>query len=123
MPAPFDSDFLGHVNNTACARWFEIARMPIFRDIMRKFPAGNAFIFIMAHTDYDYIAELNFREDVEVTTRVAKIGHKSVTLAHEAYQDGVLCIKGTATMVHFDFKTHTSSPIPDTVRAFLEENK
>ena len=55
-------------------------------------------------------------------TVVSKIGNSSMTLHHEAWQDGQLAAKGNAVMVHFDLKTKQSKTIPEPIRQQLQQH-
>jgi acyl-CoA thioester hydrolase len=76
----------------------------------------------MAHTDYDFIRELLFGRDVEIRTAISRIGTTSFTAHHEAWQEGRLCVKGSAVMVYFDFKKRISVPIPEDKKKLLAEH-
>jgi acyl-CoA thioester hydrolase len=74
----------------------------------------------MAHTDYDFVGELFFQFDVEIRTWIDRIGTKSFTVYHEAWQEGRLCVTGKAVVVHYDFKNNQSTPIPEGKKRLLE---
>ncbi|MDR3166597.1 MAG: acyl-CoA thioesterase [Treponema sp.] len=118
-----DVDGLGHINNTVLAAWFELGRNPLFRifepDLNLSF---DTWPLIMAHTDYDFVDELFFQYDVEIRTYVSRIGTKSFTLYHEAWQEGRLCVKGNAVVVHYDFKRKETTPIPEDKKKILTEH-
>ena len=113
-------DALGHINNTVPVVWFELARNPLIKifdpelELKRK-----TFSFIMAHSDYDYIDQLFYRYDVEIKTWITRIGTKSFTACHEAWQQGRLCVKGNAVMVHYNFNIEKSTPIPEGKKIIL----
>jgi len=116
-------DILGHINNTVPAIWFELARNPI----MRLFDPGltlskKTFPLIIAHTDYDFIDQMYFRFEVEIKSWIARIGTKSFTIYHEAWQQGRLCVKGNAVIVHYDFNIEQSTPISPDMKKLLEEH-
>jgi acyl-CoA thioester hydrolase len=116
-------DGLGHINNTVLAEWFELARNPLFRIFEPNLNlAYDTWPLIMAHTDYDFVGQLFFQHDVEIRTCVSRIGTKSFTLFHEAWQTGRLCTTGSAVIVHFDFINNKSTPIPADKRKLLEEH-
>jgi acyl-CoA thioester hydrolase len=117
-----DVDGLGHINNTVLAVWFELARNPLFRIFSPDLILDLDWPLIMAHTDYDFVGELVLGKDVELRTSVSRIGTKSFTLYHEAWQEGRLCTKGSAVVVYFDFRTHTSMPIPEDKKKLLAEH-
>ena len=77
---------------------------------------------IMANINMDFFNELVLGKDVEVATGVKKIGNSSFVLVQEVYQDARLCAQGTATFVNFNYSTHKSEFIPQTIRVKLEEH-
>jgi len=117
-----DADSLGHVNNTALALWFETARNPLFRIFAPNLVVDENFPLIMAHTDYDFLDELFFQYEVEIRTWISRIGTKSITTYHEAWQGERLCVKGSAVIVHYDFRAKQSTPFPEDKKKVLEEH-
>jgi acyl-CoA thioester hydrolase len=118
-----DIDGLGHVNNVVLAGWFELARNPLFRIFEPNLDLSHdKWPLIMAHTDYDFTDQIFFQYDVELRTYVARIGTKSFTVYHEAWQEGRLCTKGTAVVVYFDFIKNESIPIPEEKKNFLTKH-
>ena len=118
-----DMDILGHVNNTVPVVWFELARNPLFRIFDPELNLDKkSFPLIMAHTDYDYVAQLCFKYEVEIRSYIAKIGTKSFTVYQEAWQQGRLCVKGNAVVVHYDFNTEKTTVIPDDKKLMLAEH-
>jgi acyl-CoA thioester hydrolase len=116
-----DVDGLGHINNTVLAIWFELGRNPLFRFFEPNLNLSHeTWPLIMAHTDYDFVDELFFQYDVEIRTFIDRIGNKSFTAYHEAWQEGRLCVKGKAVIVHYDFRKKQSTPIPEDKRKLLE---
>ena len=118
-----DIDGLGHVNNTILPIWFEMGRT----DILRIFDPDltldkNVFPLIMAHIDFDFLYQIYFRSEVEIRTSISKIGTKSFTVHHEAWQEGKLCVKGDAVVVHYDFKAEQTTPIPEDKKKFLQKH-
>jgi acyl-CoA thioester hydrolase len=123
MPRFGDMDILGHVNNTVPVQWFELARNPLFKIFDPKLKIDRTeWPLIMAHTDYDYLEPMAFAE-AEIKTWVAKIGNKSFTLHHEAWQGGKKCVSGDAVVVYYDFNVGKSVPLPDEKKKLLEAHK
>jgi acyl-CoA thioester hydrolase len=117
-----DIDILGHVNNTVPSYWFELARtrlMKIFDSELKL--TRQTFPLILVHTDYDFTGQLYIQPDIEIKTWVSKIGTKSFTITHEAWQEDRLGVKGNAVVVYYDFNSEQSMPIPDDKRKLLEE--
>ncbi len=118
-----DIDGLRHVNNTVLAIWFEQARNPIFRMFTPDLDLSyENWKLIMVRTEFDFLSEMYYGEDVEIRTYILKIGNSSFTMGHEAWQNGNLRVKGEAVLVHFDFIEKKSVPIPDSIRSQLNEH-
>jgi acyl-CoA thioester hydrolase len=118
-----DMDALGHINNTVPAVWFELARNPLIQMFDPELElTREAFPLIMAHTDYDYVSQLYFQYEVEIKTWISRIGTKSFTVHHEAWQQGRLCVKGNAAVVYYDFQNERSAVIPEDKKKLLAEH-
>jgi acyl-CoA thioester hydrolase len=118
-----DIDALGHINNTVPVVWFEQARNPLFRIFDPEMKLSrDTFPLIMAHTDYDYLDQLYFQYEVEIRSWISRIGAKSFTVTHEAWQEGRLCVRGNAVVVHYDFNTEKTTPLPDDKKKMLAEH-
>ena len=118
-----DLDALWHINNMVPAGWFELARntiIKIFNPAMEI--KREAFPLILAHTDYDFVGQLYYSYDVEIRTWISRIGTKSFTVYHEAWQQDRLCVKGNAVIVHYDFNSESSLPIPEDKKRMLAEH-
>ena len=118
-----DMDVLGHINNAVPVVWFELARNPLLKvfDPALEF-RRETFPLIVAHTDYDYTDQLYFQYEVEIRTWISRIGTKSFTVYHEAWQQERLCVKGNAVLVHYDFNTEQATPLPEDKKKWLSEH-
>ena len=74
----------------------------------------------MAHNDFDYLSPIFFKYDVEVKTWISKIGTKSFTVYHEAWQEGKLCTKGTCVIVYII--NGQTTPLTDELKKILSEH-
>jgi len=123
QPGFGDTDCLGHVNNATLGHWFETARNPIIRifvpDLNFK---REEFPLILAHSDYDFVRELFFHHEVEIRTWISHIGNKSFTVFHQAWQNGLLAVTGTAVIVHYDFAKKQSKPLSESDKKALAEH-
>ena len=116
-----DIDGLGHVNNIVLPGWFELARNPVFGFFNPDFSL-KTWNLILAHIDLDFSAQIYYGKNVEIRTWISRIGNSSFEIYQEAWQNGNLCTKGKAVIVHFNFATQKSEPIPAAARAMLEEH-
>ena len=118
-----DIDGLRHVNNNIVGIWFETGRNDIFRFFTHDLSLSyEDWKLIMVRTEYDFVGQIYYNEDVEIRTYVLKIGNSSFTLGHEAWQCGELKAKGKAVLVHFNFMEQKSVKLPDDIREKLSQH-
>lgn len=120
-PAFYDTDGLGHINNTRVPQWFEAARNELFR-IFTPDLDMKRWQLIMARIEVDYLGELFYGREVEIRTFICKIGNSSFTVLQEAWQDGKLGARGKAFMVRYDFAHGRAMSLSDDQRARLEQH-
>ena len=113
-----DTDALGHINNTVIPVWFLEAREPVLR-LFRSGDAARDIALAVVRMEVDYLAETAFGEDVEIRTRVARIGNSSFVLAQEVFQSGQCTARGMTTLVHFNPQSRRAEPVPGPVREEL----
>lgn len=117
-----ETDALGHVSNTAFPVWFEDARMPIFEIFHPTFDINN-WTLILARQEMDHVAQSYVAKEVTINTLVGRLGNSSMEVLHQAFQGGVLIAKAKVVMVHFDYNTSKSKPIPDSIRQQLQQHQ
>jgi acyl-CoA thioester hydrolase len=118
-----DADGLRHINNIALVEWFEVGRNPIFRMFTPDLDLSyENWKLILVRTEFDYIGQMYYGRDVEIRNYITHIGNSSFTIGHEAWQDGELKAKGKAVLVHFDFINQKAIPIPEHIKAQLNEH-
>lgn len=118
-----DVDGLGHINNTVLAVWFELGRNHYFRMFHPDLDLTHGkWELIMAHTDFDFVGEMFYQFPVEIRSHISRIGSKSFTVYHEAWQNGRLCVKGSAVVVHYDFVNKVTTEIPSEIKAELSKH-
>lgn len=122
-PSFGDIDGMKHVNNNRILEWFELGGLDIYRyftpDLDLDFENWK---LIMVRKEADFVGQLRFGEDVEIRTYLLKIENSSFTVGNEVWQSNELKAKGKTVIVHFDYVTQKSVPIPDDVRKKLEEH-
>lgn len=118
-PAFYDTDALGHVNNTRLPAWFELARNELFR-LFTPDLDPRQWRLIMARMEIDYRAELHYGSDIEIRTYLSRLGNSSFTVTQEAHQEGQMTNIGRTVMVHFDHQSKKAVPIEGALRAALE---
>jgi acyl-CoA thioester hydrolase len=118
---PFcDIDMLQHVNNASYVVWAETARCAYFAEVLKESLAGANGI-ILARLELDYEQPLDYREEVAVGCRIARIGRKSFDFAYEIWSETrqVRAAHGLTTMVAYDYAAKASIVIPERWREFI----
>ncbi|WP_334030512.1 acyl-CoA thioesterase [Alteromonas sp. P256] len=113
-----ETDALQHVSNTALVAWFEAAREPIFRMFTPELDLQN-WPLILASYKVNFLAQIFYGKPVTVKTFISRLGNSAFDVFQELWQDDKLCSTGVTTMVHFDYNTQRSAPIPDEVKTML----
>lgn len=118
-PAFYDTDALGHINNTRLPAWFELARNDLFR-LFTPDLNPQAWRLIMARMEVDYRAELFYGHDIELRTYLTRLGKSSFTVTQEARQHGKLTNVGHTVLVQYDHQAKCTVPIEGELREALE---
>lgn len=105
-----ETDAMTHVGNTVLPVWFEEARKPIF-DKLQPDVKIEEWAYILAHIDVDYHLQTHLGSPVTIKVGVSKIGSKSFSVYHEAWQNGSKTASGSAVVVHFDYETKQTAPL------------
>jgi acyl-CoA thioester hydrolase len=105
-----DRDAIGHVNNAVYSTYLEEARIGVL---------GGLADFILARVEIDFRAELRQPREVEVRSRLERMGTKSFDLRHELHADGVLVAEAKSVLVSYDYGRGESVPVPDALRQRL----
>ncbi|MFW0790792.1 acyl-CoA thioesterase [Gordonia sp. CPCC 205333] len=117
-----DMDSLAHVNNVQVARLFEEARVRAFAE---WFGARRENIsMLVARQDIEYHSPLAYTpEPVRILGRVSRIGTASFQFGYTLVDPtGTTCAVAQTTLVVIDANSGRPTPIPDPIRAILEEH-
>jgi acyl-CoA thioester hydrolase len=118
---PFcDIDMLQHVNNTAYVVWAETIRCNYFDEVLGESLTGSNGI-ILARTEFDYLHPLDYREDVAVACRIARIGRKSFDFVYEVWSETrqSMAARGRTVMVAYNNEAKASIAIPERWRELI----
>ena len=114
-----DTDRQGHVNNAVFATYMELARVEVLHHPDLGLREDGASL-VLARLVIDFRAEIHFPGEVQIGTRVGKVGRSSIAFENAIFQYGQLCGYGEAVVVLVDGSTKRSRPISDASRARLE---
>ena len=113
-----DTDALGHINNASITTWFEEGRRSIFKYFIPDLDPKK-WKLIIARVEVDYVAQAHYQEEVTIKTWVEKIGNSSFQLYQEAHQGSTIVSKSKTFLIHFDYASQKSIPIPAAIRKNL----
>lgn len=114
----YETDALGHVNNTVMPQWFETGRIPLFK----LFNNQDNISLIAANLNVDFVRPVYFGHPVTLNTFISRIGSSSFDIGTEIWQLDKLCAKGTTVMVNYDYANQCSVPLADSIKAKLIEH-
>ncbi len=115
-----DMDVLGHVNNVQYFRYAESGRIAYFEAFEQADPTfWKEHGIIMASIGCDFLAQVHYPAELEVASRVSRMGRSSAQMRQVVFQDGqaVACL--SSTIVWFDYRSNQSLPIPQHARAWI----
>ena len=121
IPRFAETDALGHINNTVIPVWLEQARTPIFRLFIPDLDITK-WKLIIAKIEVNFLREILYGHAVEIRTYLEKVGNSSLQVSQEVYQREQLCAQGLSVMVHYNYATRKSVPIPNSIRTTLEQH-
>lgn len=117
-----DMDMLGHINNAKYFTYSESARIAYFESLVGADPkSGEGGGLILASIGCDFLAQLHYPAQLEVGTRVTKIGRSSMQIEHAVFSDGIAYAALHATVVWFDYAAQKTVAVPNAVRVFIRE--
>jgi acyl-CoA thioester hydrolase len=115
-----DLDAMRHVNNAAYLSYLEEARISYFNDVLNRPKNSLNFGVVIARIEIDYLQPIMLGDELEIITRVSKLGNKSSDVEHL-----IIIIRGEARihaasaltkLVSFDYQRQQSILIPENVK-------
>ena len=120
-----------HVNNVSQQMYFDVGKMEYYEQVL-----GDAVLqddvlsgtsrIITAATANSFKEQIRMEDDIYVTTTVAKVGNKSITLFQQiigrnAAGRETVKTESTSVMVAFDFDRQESVTVPERWRRNLAD--
>jgi len=116
-----DLDALKHVNNAVYATYFETARL----DYLAKLAGGidQVYGLILAEVLITFRSPAEYGQALEIGARTTSIGNSSMVIEHliEDATSGQVVATGRSVMVHYDYDSKRSLPIPAGWRTAIAE--
>lgn len=120
-----DIDMLGHVSNIVIQQYYDIGKMGYFVDVMGMPFLWKKEAFIVVKNCNTFIEEIRADERILITTRVIKVGSKSLSFAQEIVNAKTLAVKSQSEsiMVAFDLEARQSIEIHKHWRDRIEKHE
>ena len=122
-----------HVNNVSQQMYFDVGKMEFYEKVLGaevlladlRILSGTSRI-ITAATANSFKEQIRMEDDIYVTTTVAKVGNKSITLFQQiigrnAAGRETVKTESTSVMVAFDFDRQESVTVPERWRRNLAD--
>jgi acyl-CoA thioester hydrolase len=117
-----DVDSMGHVNNAKYFTYCESARMSYFAAVgLEAFRQGGRFGPALAAANLNFRRQVRYPAELEVRTRVSKLGRTSFTMEYEivAAGSGERVADGAGVVVWVDYPSGLPEPLPEGLRAAI----
>lgn len=109
-----DVDIMGHVSNTVYQNYFDSGKVNYFDEVLPDMDF-NTIGVVGASVKIDYLKPIFMKTPILVKTRVAVLGHKSLTMEHLLVneQTGEVLSTCSVVLVCYAIKEQLSIPIPE----------
>ena len=116
-----DTDMIGHVNNVSFAALMESGRTNYTRSgVIAKLPRD--ILVVMRRLDLEYRAELHWPAELDIGVTLLSIGRTSFALGSAIFHGPLCASTAVTTLVVIGRQTRRPAPIPDDIRAGMEQH-
>ena len=120
-----DLDAMRHLNNVVFLRYFETARIAFIRELIPQHdpaaPESASFGFIFAECHINYRSPVHFDEELAVRCSIGEVKRSAFRVDFEMAVGERRAAEGYGWLVGFDYTAQKAAPLPDALRAVLEE--
>lgn len=109
-----DIDMLGHATNSVYQQYFDLGRMHYFTDVLKEKMDWQEEGLILVSVSINFMAQVRLYEEIEVRTKIVKLGNKSLEMHQQVYNLTAQCVaaESKSIMVGYQVIQETSIPIP-----------
>ena len=116
-----DLDTYGHLNNVAYATFAESGRVDFLSEVVEGSLDGRGEGWVIARLTVNFLTSAYYPGKVEIGNVVRRIGNTSVILDQGLFIKSKCFGTCESVLVWADSKNEVSRPLPEKVRAVLEE--
>jgi acyl-CoA thioester hydrolase len=109
-----DIDMLGHTTNSVYMQYFDLGRLHYFIDVLNERMDWQGEGLILVSININYLAQTKLYNELEVRTKVTKLGNKSLVMHQQIYNKTTdeVAAEGKSTMVGYSISNEQSIPVP-----------
>jgi acyl-CoA thioester hydrolase len=116
-----DIDRYRHINNVAVATYCETGRVEFAEKLWPGSTAGEGAGWVIAKLTVTFLAQAHYPGQVEIGTRVERVGRTSCVFGQGVFKDGACFATAEAVMVWLDLADGgRAAPFPPAMRDRLE---
>lgn len=116
-----ECDPQGHVFNANYLAYFDLCLTELWRDLGGYAAmVGDGVDMVVAEANVRYLASLGFDDEIDLVLRSVKLGNTSMTSELAIERGTTVVAEGTLRHVYVDNAARSTAPIPEAVRAGLE---
>lgn len=109
-----DIDMLGHTTNSVYMQYFDLGRLHYFTDVLKERMDWHYEGLILVSININYLAQTKLYNELEVRTKVTKLGNKSLEMHQQIYNKttGEVAAEGKSVMVGYSSSKEQSIAVP-----------
>lgn len=115
-----DMDALGHVNNGRYFDYFQQARIEWLDSLALDMKQQVGPVVI--HVACTFLKPIIYPATLTLISSVHNLGHSSIMMDHQIFQDDILMTEGTSKIVWVDYRANKSIVIPERIRKLFEQH-
>lgn len=112
-----DLDAMEHVNNATYLTYLEEARIKYFNDLFDREEGNLDYKAVIGRIEIDYIFPIVLGDDIEVYTRISRLGNRSLDVLHlimiRKDKELIKAAFSSTKLVYYDYKTKKTMKIPE----------
>ena len=116
-----DTDASGRIFYAALFHHFDAAETEFLRSIGCRYSEFEHAGFPRVHIECDFTSALSYDDLMNIAVTVERVGRASFTLVFDVSVDGRGAARGKITIVSIDHRTHQAVPLPEKLRAALNQ--
>ena len=114
-----DTDASGRIHYTAMFRYFESAEIEFMRTLGVTYDSRRGYNLPRVHVECDFLRAIGHDDLIQIALYLTRVGRSSIRFEFETFKAGELAAKGAVIVACADRNTLRSIPLPDELRAKL----